>query len=90
MRRFVIAAGDPCQLPPVLASPAAVTLMPGRPAAAAAAATAGGNSHMPGPSLGTAIAAQQQQSAIYGLLRPLFVRLTHLGHVPHLLTHQYR
>jgi hypothetical protein len=63
--------------------------MPGRPAAATAAAD--GNIHRPGPA-GTAIAAtqQQQQGVIYGLLRPLFVRLTHLGHVPHLLTHQYR
>jgi superfamily I DNA and/or RNA helicase len=63
--RFLIAAGDPCQLPPVLCSPAHIT---------AGAAGRGG----PG----------QQQ--LYGLLRPLYVRLTQLGHQPHLLTHQYR
>jgi hypothetical protein len=33
---------------------------------------------------------QQQGGRVYGLLRPLFVRLTQLGHEPHLLTHQYR
>jgi hypothetical protein len=33
---------------------------------------------------------QQQQGLVYGLLRPLFVRLTDLGHKEHLLTHQYR
>jgi hypothetical protein len=37
-----------------------------------------------------AAAAGAAAAVRYGLLRPLFVRLTHLGHVPHLLTHQYR
>jgi hypothetical protein len=76
---YLIAAGDPCQLPPVLASPTGVT-----PAAAAAQA--------PGinPAAGQLQQRQQPGSVAYGLLRPLFVRLTHLGHEPHLLTHQYR
>jgi hypothetical protein len=33
---------------------------------------------------------QQQGGVVHGLLRPLFVRLKDLGHVPHLLSHQYR
>jgi hypothetical protein len=73
---FLIAAGDPCQLPPVLATPTGVT-------ATAATAVAGGSSSRP-------VQQQQQQGLVYGLLRPLFVRLTHLGHKEHLLTHQYR
>jgi hypothetical protein len=77
---FLIAAGDPCQLPPVLATPTGVT------AAAAAAAAAGGAIN----SRPVQQQQQQQHGVVYGLLRPLFVRLTHLGHKEHLLTHQYR
>lgn len=72
--RFLIAAGDPCQLPPVLTSPTGVT----------AAASAACSDSIRGSGR------QQQQGLLYGLLRPLFVRLTHLGHKEHLLTHQYR
>lgn len=92
--RFLIAAGDPCQLPPVLASPTGVT-PPSQPQAPAAAHLSNlNNSSQSGgaanrPSLDQQ-QQQQQRPVVYGLLRPLFVRLTHLGHVPHLLTHQYR
>lgn len=74
--RYLIAAGDPLQLPPVIANPSALTAT--QPAAAAAA-TAGGAA---GGGGGGAAAA--------GLIRPLFVRLTQLGHTPHLLRWQYR
>jgi len=56
--KYLICAGDPCQLPPVIASPSSLS----------------------GP-FGTGVAS---------LLRPLFVRLTHCGHQPHLLRKQYR
>ena len=68
--RYLIAAGDPLQLPPVIASPSALTVTPPQPrggGAAASTADAGG-----------------------GLLRTLFVRLSQLGHTPHLLRWQYR
>jgi len=61
--RHLIAAGDPCQLPPVIASPAVV------------------GSHQQH---------QQQHQQQHGLLRPLFVRLSALGHAVHLLDTQYR
>ena len=53
--KYVIIAGDPNQLPPVVCSPEKV-----------------------------------QGVSNHGLSRPLFVRLTDLGHVPHLLKAQYR
>ena len=53
--KYVIAAGDPNQLPPVVCSPEKV-----------------------------------QGENVNGLVRPLFVRLVGLGHVPHLLKTQYR
>ena len=53
--KYVIIAGDPNQLPPVVCSPENV-----------------------------------EGVSTHGLSRPLFVRLTDLGHVPHLLKTQYR
>lgn len=67
VRRYLIAAGDPLQLPPVIASPSALTAKPEARQSGAAAPAAGG-----------------------GLLRTLFVRLSELGHTPHLLRWQYR
>jgi superfamily I DNA and/or RNA helicase len=72
--RYVIAAGDPLQLPPVIAHPAHLTAAAGAAAAAAAAAVRAGHGG----------------GAAGGLLRPLFVRLTDLGHSPNLLRWQYR
>ena len=69
--RYVIAAGDPLQLPPVIAHPAHLT--------AAAGLAAAGAGHGGG-----------RRDAAGGLLRPLFVRLTDLGHSPNLLRWQYR
>ncbi|KAG2430776.1 hypothetical protein HYH02_013615 [Chlamydomonas schloesseri] len=71
--RFLVAAGDPQQLPPVIASPASLTAphhQPNHPA----------HHHQ----------ARQRQAHADSLLRPLFVRLSQLGHVPHLLSYQYR
>lgn len=53
--KYVIAAGDPHQLPPVVCTPEKV-----------------------------------EGENLNGLIRPLFVRLACLGHIPHLLKTQYR
>eukprot|EP00198_Chlamydomonas_reinhardtii_P000886 XP_001690221.1 RNA helicase [Chlamydomonas reinhardtii] len=86
--RFLVAAGDPQQLPPVIASPANLT--------------APAPQHQPGPAsglqwgpgaVGAAGAGSQRGhpgAATDSLLRPLFVRLCQLGHAPHLLSYQYR
>ncbi|MEW5302806.1 MAG: hypothetical protein WDW36_005553 [Sanguina aurantia] len=75
--RYVIAAGDPYQLPPVISTPSLLACPPRPPASAST----------PHPSNPQAPAQPQQQ---YGLLRPLFVRLVQSGYVPHLLRTQYR
>ena len=73
--RYLVAAGDPCQLLPIIASPAEVTSSKhSQPAISSAASS----------SLPTAPA------VLHGLGRPLFLRLVALGHVPHLLRRQYR
>lgn len=78
--RFLIAAGDPLQLPPMIASPAHVT-----PAAAAGVAPPQRMHALQQQPL-----QQQQNAQAHGLLRPLFVRLTALGLPPFLLRRQYR
>ncbi|KAG2493974.1 hypothetical protein HYH03_007901 [Edaphochlamys debaryana] len=75
--RFLVAAGDPLQLPPVIASPATLTPAPGSSATGGVAGGPGGA----GPAGG---------GHLDSLLRPLFVRLSQLGHDPHLLSFQYR
>ncbi|KAK9809918.1 hypothetical protein WJX72_001732 [[Myrmecia] bisecta] len=70
--RYLVAAGDPCQLPPLIANPAQVTPRP-----ASAPQPAAGRYARPAPPPA-------------GLARPLFVRLTNLGHKAHLLRRQYR
>lgn len=70
--RYLVAAGDPHQLPPVIASPAQLAAQP-----SAAQAVAGGSAAASG-------------LPADGLLRPLFVRLSQLGHEKHLLRLQYR
>lgn len=76
--RYVIAAGDPLQLPPLVASPAHIT-----PAPSDAASGAGDWDDNAG-----AVAATGPAEA--GLVRPLFVRLAQLGYCTHLLRWQYR
>ncbi|GFR48250.1 hypothetical protein Agub_g10115, partial [Astrephomene gubernaculifera] len=74
----LVAAGDPLQLPPVIATPAYLSL-PAQPA------SAGGATHGSSAASGTASA-----GPLDSLLRPLFVRLSQIGHESHLLTYQYR
>ncbi|KAL4457552.1 hypothetical protein ABPG75_012417 [Micractinium tetrahymenae] len=72
--RYLIAAGDPLQLPPVVASPAQVSASPAsRP------------HHQQQQQQ-----QQQSAAQLHGLLRPLFVRLVALGLPPFLLRRQYR
>ncbi len=82
-RRFLVAAGDPLQLPPVIASPATLTSVGG------ASPPVGG----PGPATHGSVVALGSSAAegpCDSLLRPMFVRLSQLGHQPHLLSYQYR
>ena len=79
-------AGDPCQLPPVISSPAAVTPalsknggFPVRPEAHSVLA-------LPG----VKAAVNQDGPSLQGLARPLLVRLIQQGHTAHLLRRQYR
>lgn len=87
---FLIAAGDPQQLPPVLASPAEISAPPAVLSAPTSQAA------MLQAQAGQAAAAQQHgmeasgASGKHGLLRPLFVRLQHMGTHVHLLRTQYR
>ncbi|GLC60082.1 hypothetical protein PLESTB_001571200 [Pleodorina starrii] len=95
--RFLVAAGDPLQLPPVIANPANLTGTAAAAAAAAAAAvpqlTVGG-----GPTTGSSLSpsalhpasASAAAGPLDSMLRPMFVRLSQLGHQPHLLSYQYR
>ncbi len=83
--RFLVAAGDPLQLPPVVASPAALS----NPGAAAAAAGPAGAGAVPCGGGGGA-GGRGGGGTADSLLRPMFVRLTQLGHGTHLLRYQYR
>ena len=86
-RRFIIMAGDPCQLPPVVASPASVTLHPSSSAAAVCGPAQG--AAMQGSS-GPAAQSPSRGPSLQGLARPLLVRLVQMGHRAHLLRTQYR
>ncbi len=77
-------AGDPCQLPPVVASPASVTPRPSASASAGAAATG------PQGNAGAAANSLSKGPSLQGLARPLLVRLVQMGHHAHLLRTQYR
>ncbi|GLI60456.1 hypothetical protein VaNZ11_002613, partial [Volvox africanus] len=80
--RFLVAAGDPLQLPPVIANPANLThgaQVPPLPHPASLA------TH--GPQLAPVT---EMAGPLDSLLRPMFVRLSQLGHRPHLLSYQYR
>ena len=78
-------AGDPCQLGPVVASPASVTATP-------PAATAGARApaHSPMPPTGAVAKGPVSGVPLQGLARPLLVRLVQMGHHAHLLRTQYR
>jgi superfamily I DNA and/or RNA helicase len=86
--RFLVAAGDPLQLPPVIAAPAHVT------SAGAAQQQRGGQQLDRQRSQQVPLPGQPQQRGqqgqLHGLLRPLFVRLVALGQPPFLLRRQYR
>jgi hypothetical protein len=86
-RRYLIAAGDPLQLPPVVASPVEVT--PSAPSAVPAGVATPGMEPHPGQVCTDAGGAGGLPPP-QGLVRPLFVRLAALGHTPHLLRQQYR
>lgn len=77
-------AGDPCQLPPVVASPASVTPRPAASLLAGAAATG------PHGNAGAAASSLSKGPSLQGLARPLLVRLVQMGHYAHLLRTQYR
>ena len=77
-------AGDPCQLPPVVASPASVTPRPSASPSAGAAATG------PQGNAGAAANSLSKGPSLQGLARPLLVRLVQMGHCAHLLRTQYR
>jgi len=82
---YLIAAGDPCQLPPVIASPA--TISTSRGGTTGTTGTTGGG----GISRGHVEAHQyKQQIQPQGLLRPLFVRLQSSGCPVYFLRRQYR
>lgn len=97
-------AGDPCQLPPVVAAPAAVTpsaaAVGTAPAAVRPLSTAGGPGaasglqqlSQQGLACGNAEAAKSPATGVglQGLARPLLVRLIQMGHKAHLLRTQYR
>ena len=82
--RYLVAAGDPQQLPPVIASPTHVGNV---------SSGSGGGSAVQSVSAVAAGAGKGRPSGRqpkHGLLRPLFVRLAALGRAPHLLRRQYR
>jgi len=83
-------AGDPCQLPPVVASPASVTPRPSASAVAGAAATGPTQGLGLQGSAGLASSSLSKGLSLHGLARPLLVRLVQMGHHAHLLRTQYR
>ena len=77
-------AGDPCQLPPVVASPASITPRPSASPLVGAAATG------PQGIAGAAANSLSKGPSFQGLARPLLVRLVQMGYHAHLLRTQYR